>query len=150
MTVVCLVILAGIFWGDFFLKNYIESHVNERDERAICKGKFLIRKHHNKGMMLNAGQKRRRLVAAISLAFTVLLMLVFVVSLGRHGNNLLRLGLSLLLGGAFSNTYDRLRRGYVVDYVSFPVKWQGFRKIVFNCSDFCIIIGSLISALGAI
>ena len=26
MTVVCLVILAGIFWGDFFLKNYIESH----------------------------------------------------------------------------------------------------------------------------
>ena len=110
----------------------------------------MIRKHHNKGMMLNAGQKRRRLVAAISLAFTVLLTLVFVVSLGRHGNNLLRLGLSLLLGGAFSNTYDRLRRGYVVDYVSFPVKWQGFRKIVFNCSDFCIIIGSLISALGAI
>ena len=28
MTVVCLVILAGIFWGDFFLKNYIESHVD--------------------------------------------------------------------------------------------------------------------------
>ncbi len=150
MTAVCLAILAGIFWGDFFLKNYIEKHVDEWEERQICRGKLLIRKHHNKGMMLNAGQKRRRLVAAISLAFTVLLTLVFVVSLGRHGNNLLRLGLSLLLGGAFSNTYDRLRRGYVVDYVSFPVKWQGFRKIVFNCSDFCIIIGSLISALGAI
>ena len=56
MTVVCLVILAGIFWGDFFLKNYIESHENERDERVIWKGKLLIRKHHNKGMMLNAGQ----------------------------------------------------------------------------------------------
>lgn len=150
MTAVCLVILAGIFWGDFFLKNYIEKHVDEWEERQICRGKLLIRKHHNKGMMLNAGQKRRRLVAAISLAFTVLLTLVFVVSLGRHGNNLLRLGLSLLLGGAFSNTYDRLRRGYVVDYVSFPAKWQGLRKIVFNCSDFCIIIGSLISALGAI
>ena len=56
MTVVCLVILAGIFWGDFFLKNYIESHVDEREEREICRGEFLIRKHHNKGMMLNAGQ----------------------------------------------------------------------------------------------
>ena len=82
MTVVCLVILAGIFWGDFFLKNYIESHENERDERVICKGKFLIRKHHNKGMMLNAGQKRRRLVAAVSLAFTLILTVVFIVSLG--------------------------------------------------------------------
>lgn len=150
MTAVCLVVLAGIFWGDFFLKNYIELHVDEREERKICRGKLLIRKHHNKGMMLNAGQKRRRLVAALSLVFTVLLTLVFIVSLGHHGNHLLRLGLSLLLGGAFSNTYDRLRRGYVVDYVSFPVKWQGFRKIVFNCSDFCIIIGSLMSALGAI
>ena len=150
MTVVCLMILAGIFWGDFFLKNYIESHVEEREEREICRGKLLIRKHHNKGMMLNAGQKRRRLVAVVSLAFTLVLTLVFVVSLGHRGNNLLRLGLSLLLGGAFSNTYDRLRRGYVVDYVSFPVKWQGFRKIVFNCSDFCIIIGAMISTLGMV
>lgn len=150
MTAVWILILAGIFWGDFFLKNYIEKHVDEREEREICKGKLLIRKHHNKGMMLNAGQKKRRLVAAMSLVFTVILTLVFLVSLGHRGNHLLRLGLSLLLGGAFSNTYDRLRRGYVVDYVSFPVKWQGFRKIVFNCSDFCIIIGALISALGAI
>ena len=97
MTVVCLVILAGIFWGDFFLKNYIESHVDEREEREICRGKLLIRKHYNKGMMLNAGQKRRRLVAAVSLAFTLLLTVVFIVSLGRRGNNLLRLGLALLL-----------------------------------------------------
>ena len=92
--------------------------------------------------------KRRRLVAVVSLAFTLILTVVFIVSLGHRGNNLLRLGLALLLGGAFSNTYDRLRRGYVVDYVSFPVKWQAFRKIVFNCSDFCIIIGALLSALG--
>lgn len=150
MAAVWILILAGIFWGDFFLKNEIEKHVEEWEERKICHGKFLIRKHHNKGMMLNAGQKRRRLVAAMSLVLTVVLTFVFIVSLGHRGNNLLRLGLSLLLGGAFSNTYDRLRRGYVVDYVSFPVKWQRFRKIVFNCSDFCIIIGALITALGAI
>ena len=148
MIAVWILILAVIFWGDFFLKNYIENHVEEQEEREICRGKLLIRKHHNKGMMLNAGQKRRRLVAAISLIFTLILTLVFIVSLGQRGNNLLRLGLSLLLGGAFSNTYDRLRRGYVVDYVSFPVKWQRFRRIVFNCSDFCIIIGALVSVLG--
>ena len=148
MIAVWILILAVIFWGDFFLKNYIENHVEEQEEREICRGKLLIRKHHNKGMMLNAGQKRRRLVAAISLIFTLILTLVFIVSLGQRGNNLLRLGLSLLLGGAFSNTYDRLHRGYVVDYVSFPVKWQRFRRIVFNCSDFCIIIGALVSVLG--
>lgn len=150
MTAVWILILAIIFWGDFFLKNYIETHVKEQEERKICHGKLLIRKHHNKGMMLNAGQTKRRLVAAASLVFTVVLTAVFLISLGHRGNHLLRLGLSLLLGGAFSNTYDRLRRGYVVDYLSFPVKWQGLRKVVFNCSDFCIIIGALLSALGTL
>lgn len=148
MTAVWILILVGIFWGDFFLKNYIEKHVDEREERTVCRGKLLIRKHHNKGMMLNAGQRKRRLVAAVSLLFTIVLTVIFLVSLGHRGNHLLRLGLSLLLGGAFSNTYDRLRRGYVVDYVSFPVKWQGLRKVVFNCSDFCIMIGALLAALG--
>lgn len=65
------------------------------------------------------------------------------------GNRLLRVGLALLLGGAFSNTYDRLKRKYVVDYLSFGVRWKGLRRIVFNVSDFCILIGAMLSALGA-
>ena len=35
--------------------------------------------------------------------------------LGMRGKKLLKAGLSLLLGGAFSNTYDRVMREYVVD-----------------------------------
>ena len=62
---------------------------------------------------------------------------------------MLRVGLSLLLGGAFSNTYDRLKRKYVVDYVSFGVKWKKLRQVVFNISDFCIITGALLAILGA-
>ena len=60
---------------------------------------------------------------------------------------MLKLGLSLLLGGAFSNTYDRFTREYVVDYFSFCSPWKGLNRIVFNISDFCIIIGSLIAVL---
>ena len=72
----------------------------------------------------------------------------FVCSLGQKGNRLLRLGLSLLLGGAFSNTYDRLRRRYVVDYLTFNVRWKPLRRVVFNLSDFCIMIGALLVVIG--
>ena len=99
-------------------------------------------------MVLNAGEKRQPVVAAVSVVLTVVLTVVFFISLGRRGSNLLRTGLSLLLGGAFSNTYDRLKRKYVVDYISFGVKWKKLRNIVFNLSDFCIIIGALLTALG--
>ena len=62
---------------------------------------------------------------------------------------MLRNGFALLLGGAYSNTYDRLIRKYVVDYVSFPVKNKKIRNIVFNISDFCIMIGALLIVLGS-
>ena len=111
-------------------------------------GKLIFRKHHNLGAILNVVQKRHPLIAALSLVLTVVVTVLFFLSLGHRGNNLLKVGLSLLLGGAFSNTYDRLRRRYVVDYLSFGVKWPRLRKIIFNLADFCIIIGALLAALG--
>ena len=36
--------------------------------------------------------------------------------------------------------YDRFKRGYVVDYFSFKF----LRKVIFNISDICIIIGAVI------
>lgn len=47
----------------------------------------------------------------------------------------LRLSLSLLLGGAIGNLIDRLRFGYVIDFIDLRV-WP-----VFNIADSCITVG---------
>ncbi len=151
MEIICVLIVPIIFFGDLWLKNRVEKGLFVREnkkERALLGGRLLLRRHHNRGAILNTGEKKRPVVAAVSLLLTAALVPVFLFSLGRRGNRLLRLGLALLLGGAFSNTYDRLKRKYVVDYLSFGVKWKWFRSIVFNVSDFCIIIGALLAALG--
>lgn len=139
-----LLLILGIFLGELWIKNKIE---NSKNLPRQAKG-LLIRRYHNTGAMLNLGQNRRRVVAAVSLAFCAITLVLFLLSLGQKGNRFLRTGLALLLGGAFSNTYDRLKRKYVVDYFSFPVKWKPLRRIVFNLSDFCIITGALLAALG--
>ena len=94
------------------------------------------------------GEKRQGLVTMLSLGLSLFMTVVFLATFSIHGNSTLEAGLALLLGGAYSNTYDRLTRKYVVDYVSFPVKSKRFRRIVFNVSDFCIMIGALLLALG--
>ena len=66
------------------------------------------------------------------------------------GSGLLKWGLTVMLGGAYSNTYDRLKRKYVVDYVSFNVPFQRLRQVVFNLGDFCIMIGAMLSVLSEI
>lgn len=146
---ICVMIIAGIFFGDLWIKNYIEKNIVDGEIRKKWRGKLLIRKYHNRGAALNIGEKKRPVVAVLSVVLTLVVTVLLIVSFGQKGNNLLRTGLSLMLGGAFSNTYDRLKRKYVVDYVSFDVKWKRFRRIVFNVSDFCIMIGALLAALGA-
>ena len=156
-----LTIISGIFFGEMWIKNRIEESgtdakgnvMKQRTEgeapepRTYRNGRILIRKYHNKGAMLNLGERRRPVVAAVSVALSAVMAAVFVCSLGQRGNRLLRLGLSLLLGGAFSSTYDRLKRRYVVDYLTFNVRWKPLRRVVFNLSDFCILIGALLAVI---
>ncbi len=146
---ICLGIIASIFLGDLWIKNHIERTGVEGGSKKILGGKLIIRKHHNRGAILNIGQSKRWLVVMLSVGMTIIALGIFIFSLGQHGNHLLRVGLSLVLGGAFSNTYDRLYRKYVVDYVSFGVRWKRLSHIIFNISDFCIIIGALLAAWGA-
>lgn len=144
---VCVTLMLGIFFGDLWIKNRIEKTGGDKFPAFFAGDKLILKKYHNTGAMLDLGEDRRGVVTAVSVILTILVSAVFVLSLGQRGNNTLRVGLALLLGGAFSNTYDRLKRKYVVDYLSFNVKWKRFRRIVFNFSDFCIIIGSFLTAI---
>lgn len=139
-----ILIIAGIFAGDLLLKNHMEKRLEGGKEESLLGGKIILRKYHNTGVCLNVGERKQKAVAFLSLGLSLVAALVFLITLTRKGNGLLKAGLAILLGGAFSNTYDRLVRKYVVDYFSFGVKWKKFGNIVFNISDFCILIGSLL------
>lgn len=147
MIYIC--IATAIFFADFIIKNHMEANLIEGEEKKKLNGFLRLRKHHNRGAFLNAGQKNRPVVAVLSVLLTLMVAVLFVISLGTRGNALFKTGLSMLLGGAFSNTYDRLKRKYVVDYVSFGVKCKRLSDIVFNISDFGIIIGALIASLSS-
>ena len=149
MAVIGFAALAvGIFVLDLLLKNYIEKHLEVGEEKPFCGGRLLLRRYHNKGAFLDAGEAKQGLVTMLSLGLTLFMTVVFLAAFSFRRNSTLKAGLAFLLGGAYSNTYDRLTRKYVVDYVSFPVKNKRFRRIVFNISDFCIMIGAVLLVLG--
>ena len=51
-------------------------------------------------------------------------------------------GLSLILGGAVGNLIDRVRQGYVLDFVD--VYWRGWHFWAFNVADASITIGAVL------
>ncbi|HXE81443.1 MAG TPA: signal peptidase II [Vicinamibacterales bacterium] len=76
-------------------------------------------------------------ISGVALA-ALLVMAAYAAALPAR-QKLARLGLALVLGGAAGNLIDRIRQGYVVDYVDFY--WRGWHFWAFNVADAAITIG---------
>lgn len=142
-----LLLILSIFILEWKIKNYMDAAYDDSREDKILKNKIRLHKYHNHGAFLNLMEKKKKLLHLISVIFTLAVLIFFIFTLFFKGNRILKLGLSLLLGGAFSNIYDRLSRDYVVDYFSFCTPFKKLNQVVFNISDFCIIVGSLLVVL---
>lgn len=138
-----LLIVAAIFFGDLLLKNYIEKHKKLGKNEKILNDKIILTKYHNQGAFLNLLEKKREGLLFASGILLGIMGILFLVLLREKGKKLLKLGAALMVGGASSNVYDRVKRGYVVDYFSFSF----FQKVVFNLSDLFIFLGSIIVAI---
>lgn len=141
------VVAATVFAGDFFLKEHMEKQRNLKEETEICGGRVVIKKYHNKGAALNFMEQQpgavKKTCGAVLLFSGILWYLLF----RRKANPFLLLGLSLTVGGGASNFYDRVKRGYVVDYFSFRTPWKRLNQVIFNISDMCIFLGGLMIVL---
>jgi len=144
-----LLMSTGIFLTEYLIKDHVEKNWQMGETKKAAKGRICLRRYHNRGAFLNLGEKRSLLVAAVSVGLTVGMAFYFVLVLLGGSSNVLKLGFSWLLGGAFSNTYDRLKRRYVVDYFSFRTGVKAIDRIVFNLADLAIMAGAVLCVLGA-
>lgn len=146
---VYILIAAAVAAVDLLIKKHIEITKSMHGEKPLPGGRVILRRYHNKGAFLNLGEQKSVLMRALSVGLTAAVLVLFVCTLTQKGCRLLKTGLSLLLGGAFSNTYDRMYRKYVVDYFSFRTGIKAIDRVVFNLADFAIMTGALCAALGA-
>lgn len=138
-----ILIAIAVFLTEHRVKNWIETTKTLNEPVDTACPYVVVHPHHNKGTAGGKLVTKQKLIAGIALIFTLLCTLFFVVTLTHAGRNLLKLGLALLLGGAFSNTYDRLKRKYVVDYIQFRYA-NKLGRYIYNISDFAILIGALL------
>ena len=87
--------------------------------------------------LAEAGGWQRWLFAAFALAISAALV-VWLLRL-REQERTLAIALALIIGGAVGNLIDRLRLGYVVDFID--VFWRNHHWPAFNAADSAITIG---------
>lgn len=140
-------VVACIVTGEKYIKGRVEKKP-DIDGTLIFGDQVEVVKSHNTGSAFGIYKEYPAYVQMASVILCVIMSFAFVLSLSAFGNNTLRWGLSLMLGGAYSNTYDRLKTEYVVDYLRIPSKKKILSQIVFNISDFCLVIGAMLSTFG--
>lgn len=143
MVIVCFAIIIGIAVFDLWLKKQVEKWIKRGEEIPVCKGKILLRHVHNEGMALNFLDRHPKAVKWLSLVLTCMVGFYTLALFGKRNNDLEKISLSFLIGGAVSNLYDRIKRKYVVDYIGFRTKWKKFTNITFNVGDFSIFVGAI-------
>jgi len=133
-----ILLAASVLCADTVIKRKREE---DKTSQTYLDGQVHIMTYHNYGAFLNSGERNPFAVKLISVILTLAMTVMFILTFTRFGSKQLRTGLALLLGGAYSNTYDRVKKGFVTDYLNFPRLPGRIRNIVFNISDFCILAG---------
>ncbi len=141
---VFLGLTAGLSGLDLFLKGRIEA----QDASAFPKdlegtnGRIRLYQNHNQGFCFGKLGNCKELTKQLPLISTSASAGMLAWTLTRQSRFLDRLALSLITAGGLSNLYDRVKRGYVVDYFSVQAGW--LKKVVLNVADVCIFTGAVL------
>ena len=142
-----LLIAALVFVLDRATKVLIERNVSIWDTHQVIPGFFNIVHTKNRGAafgMFSNGNSELRTFLLIGVSVAVLIFVAVLLlqpsRAGFSGSRTTMIGLSLVLGGAIGNIYDRIVSGMVTDFLEFYVGQWHFAA--FNVADSAITVGA--------
>jgi signal peptidase II len=140
-----LIIAAGVLVLDQASKAVVSATLKMHEVRPLIHGLLNFTRVHNTGAAfgLLAGQAsplRTGFFLVVSLvAMGVVLWMLYRLPSGQKVE---LVALSLILGGALGNVFDRVRLGEVVDFID--VYYRGYHWPAFNVADSAISIGVIL------
>jgi signal peptidase II len=134
------IIVSFILIVDQLSKFYISRVFEPYMSQPLVDGVLHITYVQNTGAAFGILADRTKIFIFVAIVIVVVMLRYFKYV--PRDNYLLRLGLTLGLSGAIGNLIDRIRLGYVIDFIDFKV-WP-----VFNVADSAIFLGVIALLLG--
>ncbi len=128
-----LFVAAVIYILDRLTKSIIIAGLSQSQSVMVIPNIFHITLILNKGTAF--GLFKNQSIFFVLLSLLVISVIILYICKNKLRNIILSIALGLILGGAVGNLVDRIRFGYVVDFLDFRI-WP-----VFNIADSAITIG---------
>ena len=124
---------------DLISKETIIKFLNVNETIKIINNFFEITYVTNTGAALGMFNQFTALLIVISL----IIMWYIISEIRKNKENKIEIfSLTLLLGGALGNLFDRIYRGYVIDFLSFKI--FNINMPIFNIADIFITVGVIL------
>jgi signal peptidase II len=141
-----LSITAVIVGLDWFTKQLVVARFSLHESKPIIDGFFNLVYVQNTGAAFGLGANAATSVVPTLLtvgAITIFVAVAVLAFRSPAADLRLQVGLHLILGGAIGNLADRLRLGYVIDFLDFFVTVGGKARHwpAFNVADSAICVG---------
>ncbi|MGI5850932.1 MAG: signal peptidase II [Clostridiales bacterium] len=136
-----ILIVMAIVVLDRVTKHYAITYLKDIESIEIVKGVFSLTYVENRGAAFGILQNQRWFF--IVLTIIVSMGIVYYIFTQSNLDTLLRISLSMILGGAIGNLIDRIKFGYVVDMLHFTL----IDFPVFNVADCFVVTGTILLAL---
>lgn len=128
-----LLIVISVLAADQLTKYYITKNFFATQSLPIIRNIFHITYVQNPGAAF--GILKNKTIFFIAVSLLIIGFILFYLRYIPPNKLLLRFGLALQIGGALGNLIDRIRYGYVIDFLDFRI-WP-----VFNIADIAIVTG---------
>jgi signal peptidase II len=128
---------------DRWTKHIVATRIGLYQHIQIIPGFFRLTHTENTGAAFSLfADSAAPWKTGLLIAFSVIALLVVSVLLWKnnHAHVITGVALSLILGGAVGNLWDRVTSGRVVDFLLFYVK--RYQWPVFNLADSAIVVGA--------
>lgn len=140
-----LLIAAGVIVLDRLTKWLVVRHIREAHEIPVIPGLFQLAHWENTGaaFSLFADFASPWRTAGL-IGFSVAAVMVISLLLWKSGAKMTvtTLALSLILGGACGNLWDRVAKGTVTDFLDFYIGQHHWPP--FNVADSAIVVGAIL------
>jgi signal peptidase II len=136
-------IAAVIVVLDQATKVMVLGRLESNESVPVIPGIFDLTLVHNTGAafgVLNSVEFPFKTGLLAVVAIAALAGIAWYTTMLPSGQLLARFGLALIVGGAAGNLIDRIRLGYVIDFVD--VYWSGWHFWAFNVADSAITVGA--------
>lgn len=130
-----ILLIIAVVALDQKLKLMFVEHIGMFNEMPVIDGFFYFHVIPNNGIAMGMLAEHQGAVIVVTALIMILITAYIVIKRNKEAPIML-FSLCMIVAGGVGNLIDRLRLGYVVDYLDFRI-WP----YIFNFADICIVCG---------